>query len=329
MTHDPSTEPVASLLFVGIDVAKDKLDLARSDSGALSTDANDAGGIARIVDLLVAAGPRRVVVESTGGLERPLTDALLDAGLPVALVHPGRVRYFAKGLGVLAKTDRIDAFVLMRFAQLAEPRLMRKRSANQAELDALLTCRRQLVAARTAQGNCRLSTRGSRDALRAIDAVLATLDEQVEALDARVRKLVDSDDDFKHLDGLLRSVPGVGPILSATLAAELRELGQADRRQIGALVGVAPFNHDSGRASGRRAIRGGRTSVRCVLYMSTLAAMRCNPVLRRFAGRLRAAGKHAKLIITACMRKLLTLLNAMVRDDLHWAQLNVVKTLDT
>jgi len=325
MTHDSSQ--LVSPLFAGIDVAKDTLDLARSDSGELLTFRNDAHGIGRIVALLAAARPARIVVESTGGLERPLLEALLDVDLPVALVNPGRVRHFAIGIGILAKTDAIDASVLMEFARLAEPRLAQKRSENQAELDALITCRRQLTAARTGQANCRLSTR-SASAQKSIDAVLKTLDKQIELLDEKIRKLIDSDDDFKHLDGLLRSAPGVGPVLSSTLLGELHELGDTDRRQIGALVGVAPFNHDSGTLRGKRSIRGGRTQVRCVLYMATLAAIRFNPVLRNFAQRLGRTGKASKTIIVACMRKLLTLLNAMVRDNLTWPELRVVKALD-
>jgi transposase len=322
-----SSQP-ASSVFAGIDVAKDKLDLARSDTGELLTFSNDDRGIRRIVELLGAAAPRCIVVESTGGLERPLLEALLDANLPVALVNPGRVRYFAIGCGILAKTDPIDAAVLMKFAQLVEPRLTQKRSANQSELDALITCRRQLTTTRTQQSNCRLATR-SKNALKSIDAILAALDRQIDALDKKIRQLIDSDDDFKDLDRQLRSVPGVGPVLSSTLIAELHELGDADRREIGALVGVAPFNRDSGTFKGKRSIRGGRTQVRCVLYMAALAAMRFNPVLKRFAERLSRSGKSAKVIIVACMRKLLTLLNAMVRDDLTWPQLNVVKNLDT
>jgi transposase len=326
MTQDSSQ--VRPPVFAGIDVAKDKLDLARSDTGELLTFSNDDRGIRRIIELLAAAAPRCIVVESTGGLERSLVEAMLDANLPVALVNPGRVRYFAIGCGILAKTDPIDASVLMKFAQLAEPRLTQKRSANQSELDALITCRRQLTTTHTQQTNCRLATT-SKDALKSIDAILAALDKQIEALDKKIRQLIDSDDDFKHLDRQLRSVPGVGPVLSSTLIAELHELGDTDRRQIGALVGVAPFNRDSGTFKGKRSIRGGRTQVRGVLYMAALAAMRFNPVLKRFAQRLARAGKSAKVIIVACMRKLLTLLNAMVRDNLTWTQLNVVKTLDT
>jgi transposase len=325
MTHHSSQS--VSPLFVGIDVAKDKLDLARSDSGELLTFNNDPQGIARIIESFKSIGPTCIVIESTGGLERALLDALLDADFPVALVNPARVRHFAIGIGILAKTDPIDASVLMQFARLAEPRLSQKRSANQAELDALVTCRRQLTRARADQVNCRLTT-SSRSALASIDAIVKALDKQIDSLDRKIRQLIDSDDDFKHLDRLLRSVPGVGPVLSATLVAELRELGTTDRQHIGALVGVAPFNHDSGRFRGQRTIRGGRISVRCVLYMAALAAIRVNPVLRTFADRLRKTGKRAKVIIVACMRKLLTFLNAMIRDNLTWSELNVVKALD-
>ena len=317
-------QPVLAL-FIGIDVAKDKLDLARSDTGELITLSNDQAGIGRILQILAAAPPTRIVLESTGGLERPLLLALLDANLPVALVNPGRVRHFAIGIGILAKTDAIDASVLMEFARLGNPRLAEKRSKNQTELDALITCRRQLTRTRAEQSNCRFSTT-SKAAIKSIDVILKTLDKQIDLLDRKIRELIDSDDDFKHLDKLLRSVPGVGPVLSSTLVAELPELGKTDRQQIGALVGVAPFNRDSGTLKGKRSIRGGRVQVRCVLYMASLAAIRFNPVLRKFAQRLTRAGKASKVVIVACMRKLLALLNVMLRDNLMWNELQVVKT---
>ncbi len=315
-------------LYVGIDVAKEKLDLARSDSDddRVDTFGNDPDAIARIVRLLTAAKPAMVVVESTGGLERPLLEALLEAGLPAALVHPGRVRHFAKAMGILAKTDRIDARVLARFGRQAAPRLLTRCAANQTELRDLVACRRQLCATRTQQAN-RRGTTFSKAALKSIDAVLKTVDKQIGRLDEQIRDLIDADDDFKHLDGLLQSVPGVGPTLSATLAADMRELGEADRHQVCALAGVAPFPDDSGKIKGKRAIRGGRADVRCVLYMATLAAIRVNPVIKPFHRRLRDAGKVAKVTIVACMRKLLSLLNAMIRDDLSWDQLDVVKKL--
>jgi transposase len=315
-------------VFVGIDVAKDKLDVARSDGPDLLTVGNDADGVGRVVAALRAAGPAVacVVVEATGGLERPVLDALLDAGLPVALANPAHVRHLAKGLGILAKTDAIDARVLVAFARHAAPRLARKRSANRAELDALVTCRRQLVHVRTEQTNRRART-ASAAARRAIDAVLKAVDQQIESLDGQVAALIGSDDDMGRLDALLRSVPGVGPVLSATLLAELGELGTVGRRQVGALAGVVPFNHDSGGMKGRRAIRGGRAAVRSVLYMATIAAMRFNPVIRAFAGRLRAAGKAGKVVAVACMHKLLAILNAMARDGLTWDELDLVKKL--
>lgn len=322
--------PTPAGLYVGIDVSKDKLDMARGDAGGVVTYANDASGVAAAVRLLAGAAPPPVVVvvEATGGLERPLLEALLDAGLPAALVHPGRVRYFARGLGVRAKSDPIDARVLARFGRLASPRLAERRSKNGAELADLVACRRQLAATRAQQLNRRGSA-ASKAARGALDAVIGALDEQVESLDREIRALIDADDDFRHLDKLLRSVPGVGPTLSATLAAELRELGKTDRRQVGALAGVAPYDRQSGRRDGRRSVRGGRTPLRCVLYMATLAAMRFNPVIKSFADRLKAAGKASKVVIVACMRKLLTLINAMVRDGLTWDQLDAVKKLAT
>lgn len=205
--------------------------------------------------------------------------------------------------------------------------MAKKRSENQAELDALVTCRRQLTHVRTEQTNRRQST-SSKSARKAIDAVLKSINKQIEGLDGQIRKLIESDDDFNSTDQLLRSVPGVGAVLSSTLLAELNELGSTDRRCISSLVGVAPMNSDSGRNKGKRTIRGGRAPVRSVLYMATIAAIRFNPVISRFAERLQKAGKLSKVTITACMRKLLTLLNAMVRDNLTWEQLNVVRTLE-
>lgn len=325
----------ATAVFIGIDVARDKLDLARSDNRQLLTVSNDEKGIGQIIRLLKDVAPQCIVVEATarlsssksGGFERLLANLLIDAQLPVAVVNPSRVRHLAIGLNILAKSDPIDAFVLSQFARLAEPRLAQKRSANQAELDALITCRRQLVSARTDQGNCRLAT-PSKVARQSIDRVLKALDMQIDLLDRKIRELINSDDDFKNLDKVLRSAPGVGPVLSSTLVAEVSELGTTDRKQISALVGVAPFDRDSGNFRGKRSIRGGRTQVRNVLYMATVAAIRCNPVLKDFAGRLAKKGKPAKVIIVACMRKLLALLNAMVRDNLTWDQLDVVKILN-
>lgn len=321
----PSVPPVPQL-FVGIDVAKDALDMARSDTGELLHVRNDKAGIGKIVAALVKAQPAGIVLEATGGLEEPLLEALLEAVLPVARVNPGKVRHLAKGLGILAKTDAIDAAVLVEFARVAAPRLAVKRSEQQAELDALVTCRRQLVGAKTDQTN-RLGATASKPARKALMAVLYVLEKQIKNLDQQIADIIDSDDDMKQIHQRIQKVPGVGPVLSSTLIAQLRELGQTDRQEISALVGVAPFNHDSGKYRGKRAIRGGRTDLRNTLYMGTQSAIRYNPIIRLFAQRLQTAGKAPKVVIVACMRKLLTLLNAMIRDNLSWDQLNVVKKL--
>jgi transposase len=323
----PSSDSAVAVgvYHVGIDVAKDKLDLARSDTQQVLCVSNDPVGFTRVLRALANPAPAIIVVESTGGLERPLIDALLDAGLPVALVNPKQVRYFAKGLGILAKTDAIDAAVLARFAALASPRLCEKRSANQADIDALISCRRQLITTRTAQTNRRGAT-SNKTALKALDDVIKTLDKQIQRLDQQIKKLIESDDDLNAKSKLLQSVPGVGGVLSASLVAELSELGTTEHRRISALVGVAPFANDSGPHRGKRSIRGGRRDLRCNLYMATMAAMRFNPVIKPFAQRLAKAGKIPKVVIVACMRKLITLLNAMLRDGLRWNQLRVVQT---
>lgn len=231
--------------FVGIDVAKAKLDLARTDRTDILTVANDAAGIAILITSFGSTPPDCIVVESTGGLERLLIDAMVDSGLPVALINPGRIRHFAKAMGVLAKNDPIDARVLARFAAVAAPRLSEKRTENQAEIDALVTCRRQLVQTRTAQMNRRGSTTNT-TAIRAIDRVIKTLKLEIAALDLQIHKLIESDHDLGSKSKRLQSVPGVGAVLSSTLLGELRELGSTNHRRISALVGLAPFDNDSG-----------------------------------------------------------------------------------
>ena len=310
--------------FIGIDVAKRTLDVARSDSDDVRSFNNHVNGIRRLIAWLSTLEVKCIVIEATGGYEQPALAAMLDADLPVALAQPAHVRHLAKGLGILAKTDAIDARVLVAFARHAEPRLAEKRSKNRVELEALVTCRRQLVAVQTEQRN-RLGVTRSKSAQHAIEAVLEVITQQIEEIDAQIKALVASDDDMNGWDKLLRSVPGVGPILSATLLAELIELGAIGRTQISALVGVAPFNRDSGRFTGKRAIRGGRASVRSTLYMAALTAIRCNPVIKAFAQRLKAVGKPSKVVIVAAMRKLIVLLNAMLRDRIEWNQLKVVQ----
>ena len=312
-------------LIVGIDVAKATLDIARSDTERTDTFANDKKGIARFLKTLTPDSPALLVIEATGGYERAVVAALLEADLPVAVANPRNVRHFAKGLRLLAKTDAIDAKMLISYGRHAAPRLAVKRSAHRDELDALVTCRRQLICVRTEQTN-RRSVTSSKAAIKAIDAVLKTVATQIQKLDEQIATLIESDDDMSSMDRIIRSVPGVGTVLSATLLASFSELGELDRRQAAALVGVAPYNRDSGRFRGTRHISGGRMEVRNVLYMAALTAIRYNPVLAPFAERLRAEGKKNKVIIVAAMRKLIAILNAMIRDGLEWSQLNITKT---
>jgi transposase len=322
VTHP--TPHTSSYLCVGVDVSLDTLDLSRSDSDTVVSFANTPEGHRLILVSFKDRPPTIIVVEATGGIERPFVDACLEADLPIAVVQPGNIRSFARGMGILAKTDQIDARVIRVFAEKASPRLTQKRSANQAELEALVTCRRQLLNVQTEQTNRRKRT-VSKAALKSIDRVLKTVAEQIASLDAQIRKLIESDDNMSSTDGLLQSVPGIGPVASSTLISEMSELGTLDRRTTAALIGLAPYNRDSGRYSGQRSIRGGRASVRSTLYMATLSAVRFNPVIKIFFERLKAAGKKNKVVIVAAMRKLAVLLNAMLRDNLPWDQLNVAK----
>jgi transposase len=317
--------PAEQVCF-GIDVAKDKLDLGRSDARAVRTFANDKAGVAALVAHLRAAVPPdrlgTTAIEATGGYEQLVLDALIDAGLPVARVQPGRVRSMAGALNQHAKTDCADARLLAEFARLIQPRLAQRQAAARVELHALVTCRRQLLHIRTEESN-RRGTTTSKAALKAIDAVLATLDKQVQSLDRQIRALIDADDDMREADRILQTVPGVSDRIAAVLLAELQELGNTDRRRIASLAGVAPFDNQSGERTGEKHIRGGRATVRNGLYMAALTAARCNPVIKPFYQRLRAKGYKAKYALTACMRKLLGLLNAMLRDGLTWDQLAV------
>jgi transposase len=303
--------------FVGIDVAKDHFDFTWLPQGSFRTLPYNPKGLRQLLDCLRRQDPCLVVVEATGGYERRLIATLVDAGFAVALVNPRQVRDYARGIGRLAKTDRIDAAVLARFAQEVQPHPLAKTPEKRRELDELVGRRRQLLELQTAESNRRETTTGKMTR-QSIDRVLQVLADQIERVDAAIAALIESDDDWRQRQQLLRSVPGVGPVTSATLIAELPELGELNRQEIAALVGVAPFNHDSGKLRGQRRIYGGRASVRQCLYMAALTAQRCNPALRRFAERLRNAGKRFKVVITACMRKLLVLLNEIVKTQIPW-----------
>jgi transposase len=273
-------------------------------------------GIESLVAHVRALKPAAIVLEATVGLEVPLVTALAVAGLPVTVVNPRQVRDFAKATGRLAKTDAIDAQILARFADAVRPAPRPLPDAASQAFSALLTRRRQLIEMRVAEQN-RLSSAPQR-IQQQIRKHLTWLDRQVAAIEEELADQIKSTPLWRERDDLLQSTPGVGPILSRTLVAELPELGTLTRHQIAALVGVAPLNRDSGTLRGRRTIWGGRAVVRAALYMATLTAVRWNPVLRAFYQRLRAAGKAPKVALVACMRKLLTILNAMVKHRTLW-----------
>jgi transposase len=304
-------------VFVGIDVSQSRWDVHIRPSGHSFSVMADETGLVQVKEQLLSQGPCLIAVEATGGLQRHLVAELIDAGLTVAVVNPRQVRDFARALGRLAKTDRIDAETLALFAEKVQPRPTQKRPEKQVELDALVVRRRQLVGLRTMERN-RLPQAAVKAARRSIEKVLKTLGHQIAGLDEAIAQLIESDDDFRAKCELLQSVPGVGAITSATLVAELPELGRLNRQEIASLAGVAPFNHDSGQLRGKRHIRGGRAHLRAVLYMAAVAARRCNATLRRFAERLERSGKPFKVVITACMRKLLTMLNTMARTATPW-----------
>jgi len=298
-------------IFVGIDVSKDRLDVAFRPSGEKLIVPNDRRGIARLVRTISRFTPECVVLEASGGYERRLLERLAEEELPVALVNPRNIREFARASGRLAKTDAIDAAVLAHFAEVMKPELRRLPDPETRKLRALITRRNQLVRMRTAEQNRRLQ---ALESLRAgLSAIIRCLKKQIAVLDKQLAALVRATPAFRQKAELLRSAPGVGPVVSATLIAHLSELGTLNRKKIAALVGVAPFNRDSGRLKGKRAIWGGRGDVRAMLYMSTLAAVRLNPSLHAFHSRLRSAGKSPKMALTACMRKLVVMLNAMLK----------------
>lgn len=308
MTPDP--------LFVGIDVAKAQLDLAVRPTGAAWTIPHTEAAIAALIPRLVALAPALVLLEATGGLEVPLTGALVAAGLPVAVVNPRQVRDFAQATGTLAKTDRLDAAVLAPCAAAVRPTPRPLPDAATQALDALVTRRRQLVERPTAELN-RLES--APPALRPrIRQHLAWLARERAAVEQALAAAVRAHPVWHVHDDLLQSAPAVGPVLATTLLASLPELGTLNRKQIAALVGVAPFPRDSGTQQGRRRIWGGRAEVRAALYMAALTGVRHNPSLKAFYQRLRAAGKLPKVALTACMRKLLTILNAMIKHQTPW-----------
>jgi transposase len=305
-----------SQLFVGIDVAKAQLDIAVRPTGARWAVTNDEAGIAALVAHLQAVVPTLIVLEATGGYQRAVVAALAAVCLPVVVVNPRQARDFAKATGQLAKTDTLDARALAHFADAVRPAPRPLPDAQLEELRALLARRRQLIAMRTAEQN-RLS--GAAPRLRAdIQAHITWLTDRLATFDDDLDTTLRASPVWREREELLRSAPGIGPVCARTLVLDLPELGSMSRQRIAALVGVAPFNRDSGTRRGTRTIWGGRAHVRATLYMSTLVAVRYNSVLKACDERLCAAGKAKKVALTACMRKFLTILNAMVKHQTPW-----------
>ena len=310
-------------IFIGIDVSKARLDVAVRPSGQSESASNDQAGIEALVKRLGEIQPTLIVLEATGGIERGLTRALTSAELPVVVVNPRQVRDFAKATGQLAKTDGIDAVVLARFAEAVRPALRPLPDELTLELRALIARRRQITEMIVAERN-RLS--GVSKAIRKrIDAHIRWLEAELERADNDLDQSIRQSPVWRENEDLLRSVPGIGPVISRTLLAELPELGELNRKQIAALVGIAPLNCDSGTLRGRRVIWGGRASVRAVLYMAALVASRRNAVIRAFYKRLRNAGKAPKVALVACMHKLLTILNSMIKHKTRWSE-NILQT---
>jgi transposase len=303
--------------FVGIDVSKALLDVHCRPEATASQAPNDGAGIAAVVARLQALPPALIVLEATGGLEVPLAAALAAAGLRVAVVNPRQVRDFAKATGKLAKTDAIDAAVLAHFAEAVRPQVRALPDEQARQFDAILTRRRQLVEMRVAELN-RLATALPKAVRKDLEAHVKYLTRRLAEMDQQLDQLIQDSEVWKAKDDLLRSVPGIGKVVSRTLLGALPELGTLSGKKIAALVGVAPIPRDSGTLRGRRSIGGGRGPVRSVLYMAALTAIKHNPILEAFYQRLLAAGKATKVALTAVMRKLLTIINAMIREHKSW-----------
>lgn len=303
--------------YIGIDISKQLLEVAVHESDFHYRCPNQGSAFDALVAELIALRPARIVMEASGGLEKPLLAHLQAVGLPVVVLNPRQVRAFAKAIGQLAKTDRLDAGVLAHFAAAIKPPLRPFKSKDEQELQALMGRRGQLVDMLVAEKN-RRKTATSELVREAIKEHIDWLEETIAELDEQLQARLMNSTDWQKKDALLQSVPGIGPVVSFSLLADLPELGTLNRQRISKLVGVAPLNHDSGQHRGLRHIFGGRARVRCMLYMASLTAMRFNPVIKQFYQRLVAKGKPSKVALTACMRKLLSIVNLMVRNQTPW-----------
>jgi transposase len=313
MPATPSSPPV----FVGIDVAKDRLDVHLRPSGEAFSLPHNADAFEELVTRFVGLAPELIVLEATGGFEAAVAAALASAGLRLAIVNPRQVRAFARAIDRLAKTDRLDAEVIALFAERVRPEACAIPSTQVRALADLVARRRQIIDMITAESNRQRPTHDPR-LQKSLERHLAWLQHELREIDRDLDGTVRGTPAWRETEDLLASVPGIGPITARTLIAELPELGLLDRRRIAALAGVAPINRDSGAMRGRRMIMGGRTTVRNALFMATVSATPWNPIIRVFYQRLTQAGRPAKVARVACMRKLLTILNAVLRDRRPW-----------
>jgi transposase len=304
-------------IYVGIDVAKDRLDVHVRPDGEAFAVARDGEGLAALVERLAALDPALIVLEATGGFETTVAAAIGAAQLPLAVVNPRQIRDFARATGRLAKTDALDAAAIARFAEAIRPEPRPLPDAQARALGELVTRRRQLIAMIVAETH-RKRQLSQRRLLRGIDRHLAALQKDLSAIEGDIGEMIRGSPLWREKEDLLKSVPGIGDATARVLISELPELGQIDRRSLAALAGLAPMNRDSGKMRGRRRIRGGRATVRTALYMATLSAIRCNPAIKPYYVHLRAAGKTGKQALVACMRKLLVILNAILRDKAQW-----------
>jgi transposase len=312
------TEP----LFIGIDVAKDTFHIASCPASIDISLPNNPTGTKQLIKTLQPYTVSLIVLEATGGYERPAVAELLEANFKVVVASPRQVRDFARGMGEFAKTDPIDAAVLARFAQVVQPKPKPPADPEISELADLVRRRRQLTDLRVQELN-RSQLALHPKVRKSVRKMIKTLDYQIAELDRIIEEHIQSDDDFRKKDEILRSTPGIGPGTSAILLSQLPELGQLNRQEIAALVGVAPYDFKSGKFAGKSRIWGGRKDIRGALYMAAMTAIRCNPAIHRFAARLAEKGKVFKVVITACMRKLLIILNTMLRNQTLWRLENI------
>lgn len=304
--------------FIGIDVAKEKLDLAVLGERRVSQVSNDEKGITEIIEEMKRLDVEIIVVEATGGYQRELVMRVYEAGLPVAVVNPSRVRQYARARGLIAKTDKIDAFLLAEFGQQMKPRQFEAKSESGRYVSALLVRRRQVEEMLKAERNRQRTVHP--DMRSSLERMIKTLKAEMQQLDTELEHFMAKEETWHEQEQILCSAKGVGPVTAATLLAELPELGKLDRKKIAALVGLAPMNADSGKKRGYRKTKGGRMEVRNVLYMSTLVATRYNPLIKVQYQELLKRGKVKKVALIACMRKFLTILNAMMRDKTPFRQ---------